>query len=85
MVCEESDEPPRLASAGAERCTRRKVVMKGAEIWAVFLRKGNAISRILSRFGVMFAVVVVGYDRSGHFFIGVHTSMFTITGRRKLN
>jgi hypothetical protein len=59
MVCEESDEPPRLASAGAERCMRRKVVMKGAEMCAVFVRKGNAIWRILSRFGAMFVVVVI--------------------------
>lgn len=59
MVCEESDEPPRLASTGAERCMRRKVVMKGAEMCAVFVRKGNAISRILSRFGAMFVVVVI--------------------------
>jgi hypothetical protein len=57
MVCEDSDEPPRLASAGAERCMRRKVVIKGAEMCAVFVRKGNAISRILSRFGAMFVVV----------------------------
>jgi len=85
MVWEESDEPPRLASAGAERCTRRKVVMKGAEIWAVFVRKGNAILRILSRFDAMFAVVVVDCDRSGHFFSGVQTSISTITVLRKLN
>jgi hypothetical protein len=45
MVYKESDEPPRkLASAGAERHIRRKVAMKGAEMCAVFVKKGKAVS-----------------------------------------
>ena len=31
MVWDDSAEPPRLAAAGAARCMRRKVVIKGAD------------------------------------------------------
>jgi hypothetical protein len=58
MVCEERVEPPRLESAGADRCMRRKVVMNGAEVCAAFVKKGNPILRILSRIGAMFVLMI---------------------------
>ena len=33
MVWDDSADPPTLAAAGAARCTRRKVVINGADPW----------------------------------------------------
>jgi len=43
IVCEARDEPPTFASAGAERCTSKNVVINGAEICAVLVNMGRAL------------------------------------------
>ena len=40
MICEASDVPPRFAMTGAVRCMRAKVVMNGADPWAMRVNAG---------------------------------------------
>ena len=41
MVCEDREEPPRLATAGAARWMRRKVARNGADPCASLVRYGR--------------------------------------------
>jgi len=49
MTREERDEPPTIARVGAERWTRRKVVMNGAEPCARFVK--DVTSKLRYRWG----------------------------------
>ena len=46
MTCDESEDPPRFARAGADRCTRRNVVMNGVGRCESFVNAGNNLDPV---------------------------------------